>query len=100
MWATALAITMLVANLVGMGLGPQIVGLLSDWMAPAFGNDSLRYAMLMLSFLGLWAAYHFWAAGTTVMRDLAATEESLGRVFPEHVSEATAAVGALKMTPR
>jgi predicted MFS family arabinose efflux permease len=80
MRATMLAVIMLVANLIGMGLGPQIVGILSDWLQPVFGNDSLRYAMLMLSFLGLWAAYHFRAAGTTVARDLeaAAAEDNTG----------------------
>ena len=70
MRATMLAVIMLVANLLGMGLAPQIVGLLSDWLQPMLGIDSLRYAMLALSFLGLWAAYHFWVAGNTVAQDL------------------------------
>ena len=84
MRATMLAVIMLVANLIGMGLGPQIVGILSDSLRPAFGNDSLRYAMLTLSFLGIWAAYHFRAAGRTVVPDLvaAAAEESTGQAPP------------------
>ena len=75
MRATMLAVIMLVANLIGMGLGPQIVGILSDWLRPALGIDSLRYAMLTLSLLGIWAAYHFRAAGRTVESDLAAAAE-------------------------
>lgn len=70
MRATVLAVTLLLANLIGMGVGPQIVGVLSDWLKPAAGVDSLRYAMLIISFLALWSAYHFWQVGQTVKNDL------------------------------
>jgi hypothetical protein len=30
---------MLIANLIGMGLGPQIVGFLSDGLRPTIGNE-------------------------------------------------------------
>jgi len=76
MRATMLSIIMLIANLIGMGLGPQVVGILSDCLAPTLGNDSLRYAMVLVSLLGLWAAYHFQAAGLTVMQDLAAAADA------------------------
>jgi MFS family permease len=70
MRATTLAVVMLLANLIGMGLGPQAVGMLSDLLAPRLGNESLRYAMLAMSCLTLFAAYHFWRAGRTVRDDL------------------------------
>jgi MFS family permease len=70
MRATMLALVMLLANLIGMGVGPQIVGLLSDMVAPVAGRDSLRYAMLTMSFVAFWSAYHFWQAGETVQEDL------------------------------
>jgi len=73
MRATTLAVVMLLVNLIGMGIGPQIVGLLSDAFAPAFGRDALRYAMLVLSFVAVWAAYHFWQVGETVKDDLLVT---------------------------
>lgn len=72
MRATALALVMLLANLIGMGLGPQIVGILSDFLMPSLGGDSLRYAMLTMSLVALWAAYHFWHVGRTVGEDLSA----------------------------
>jgi hypothetical protein len=34
------------------------------------GNDSLRYAMLAMSSISLWSAYHFWQVGRTVQEDL------------------------------
>ena len=69
--ATTLALVMMLANLIGMGVGPQVVGMLSDALLPAFGIDSLRYAMLGMSFVAVWAAFHFWRAGDTVVNDLA-----------------------------
>jgi MFS family permease len=72
MRATTLAVVMLLANLIGMGIGPEVVGLLSDLLRPNLGADSLRYAMLVMSLVGVWAAYHFWQAGRTVEQDLAA----------------------------
>lgn len=70
MRATTLAVVMLLANLVGMGVGPQIVGILSDWLTVTMERDSLRYAMLIMSFIAVWSAYHFWQVGRTVKRDL------------------------------
>lgn len=71
MRATVLAVIMLLANLIGMGVGPLIVGILSDLLQPALGADALRYAMLSMSLVALWSGYHFWRAGQSVTDDLA-----------------------------
>ena len=34
--------------MIGLGAGPWSVGMLSDFLAPSLGVDSLRYAMLYL----------------------------------------------------
>jgi hypothetical protein len=75
MRATTLAVVMLLANLIGMGVGPQVVGLLSDLLKPYLGIESLRYAMLIMSFVALWAAYHFWQVAKTVNEDLMQREQ-------------------------
>lgn len=72
MRATSMAVLMLLYNLIGMGIAPQVVGLLSDLLMPVFGRDSLRYAMLTVTCVGLWSAYHFWQVGRTVKEDLSA----------------------------
>ena len=72
MRATTLAVVMLLANVIGMGVGPQVVGIMSDLFKPFAGSDSLRYAMLIVSFVAVWAAYHFWQVGRTVEQDLSA----------------------------
>lgn len=71
MRATVVALVMVLVNLIGMGCGPQIVGILSDAFAPTFGTDSLRYAMILMSLLAAWSGYHFWQVGRTVKEDLA-----------------------------
>ena len=76
MRATSLALIMLVANLLGMGFGPQVVGLLSDALQVVFRHDSLRYAMLSFSFLSLWAAYHQWQVARTITADLSTISAS------------------------
>jgi MFS family permease len=68
--AITMAIVLLFANLIGMGLGPQIVGLLSDALAPHLGTNSLRWAMSAMSMVAVWSAHHFWRAGESIREDL------------------------------
>ena len=65
MWA---AITLLVINLVGLGLGPFLVGRLSDLLKPTYGTDSLRYAMVAVALTAPWAIFHYWRAGVLLKR--------------------------------
>ncbi len=66
----ASALLLFVLNIIGLGLGPQAVGIMSDLLAPAYGDESLRYALLISSSFYLWSAYHFWKASTTLRDDL------------------------------
>lgn len=43
--ATAIAIFNLGLTMLGAGLGPLVVGLVSDALVPAFGNEALRWAL-------------------------------------------------------
>jgi len=79
--ATSIAIIYLVANLVGMGLGPLVTGAMSDALTRWGGQDSLRYALLALCPGYGWAAWHLWHARTTVSEDLVTVSDF--RVSPE-----------------
>lgn len=68
LWA---AITLLIINLIGLGLGPSLVGFLSDMFRPRFGQESLRYAMLVTECVTPWAIYHYWRAGVLLKRQQA-----------------------------
>lgn len=72
MRATQLAIVMLLANLIGMGVGAEAVGIVSDVLKPVLGGDSLRYGMLAVSLVAMGSSYHFWRVGRTVKEDLLA----------------------------
>ena len=73
MRAVASAILFFLINLIGMGLGPWGVGLLSDMLSAELGSESLRYAMLYLLPAAMgWSAVHFLLASRTLQRDLEA----------------------------
>lgn len=75
MRAVAIAIFYLFANLFGMGLGPLAAGALSDALRPVFGEESLRYALVLFSPGYLWCAWHLWRASKTVTRDMQSVTE-------------------------
>ncbi len=73
MRSMASAIMLFVINLIGLGLGPTLVGVLSDALEPRFGAESLRYALLIALALALWGTLHSVLAGRSLARDLART---------------------------
>ncbi|HMM13974.1 MAG TPA: MFS transporter [Parvibaculum sp.] len=70
MRAAASAVLFLVLNLIGMGLGPQLAGLLSDLYSEAYGQESLRYALLTISVVWIWSAFHYVLAARTLKDDI------------------------------
>ena len=63
MRTTVSSIMLFILNIIGLGLGPQMVGIVSDLLAPVYGVESLRYALLITSFISLWGAWHYYLAG-------------------------------------
>ncbi|MGI9325526.1 MAG: spinster family MFS transporter [Pseudomonadales bacterium] len=76
MRALASSIVLFVLNIIGMGFGPQLVGIMSDWFAPEYGKESLRMALFILTFLNLWCAYHYFTAARTLHQDMASTSNN------------------------
>ncbi|MFT6276883.1 MAG: MFS family permease [Halioglobus sp.] len=71
MRAMSSAVFFFILNMIGLGLGPFSVGLLSDYLALDYGQESLRYAMLMiLPGVGVWAVVHFMLASRNLREDL------------------------------
>jgi MFS family permease len=72
MRATGSALLNGVYTLVGQGLGPLLIGVLSDRLAPAYGNgQGLAYAMALAAVIYLWAALHYLLAARHVGPDMA-----------------------------
>jgi predicted MFS family arabinose efflux permease len=76
MRAMASALMLFILNIIGLGLGPFLVGVLSDLLSGTFGIDSLRYAILIATVAYFWAAAHFVIAGKTIRQDLEAAQRA------------------------
>ena len=76
MRAVASALMLFILNIIGLGLGPWVTGVISDQLADRFGAESMRYALL--SVCGLvypLSAFAYRLAGKTIESDLARREE-------------------------
>jgi len=70
------AVNLLIINVIGLGLGPMTVGVLSDLLEPSYGIDSLRRALLIVGSAWLWGGLHFYLASRTLREDLAGMDKS------------------------
>ena len=72
--AVASAVLFFLINLIGLGLGPLIIGTVSDLLRPELGDaDGLRYAIIGTALVGkTWCVLHFILAGRSLERDLSA----------------------------
>jgi predicted MFS family arabinose efflux permease len=69
MRATASALFLFINNLIGIGLGSTLIGIVSDSMRVRFGAESLRYAILAGTGFYLVAALLFFFAGRKLAKD-------------------------------
>lgn len=75
MRATSLAILVLVNNIIGLGLGPLVVGVLSDLYAPSLGAESLRYALISATIpAGVLSGIAFFLIARSIRVDLPPVE--------------------------
>lgn len=72
--ATAAAIFMMVVNIIGLGLGPYLTGLLSDALAVRFGDQALALSLCVVTTISGLGVIHFVIAMRTVETDMAAAE--------------------------
>jgi predicted MFS family arabinose efflux permease len=68
--AIAAAALLFFQNLIGLGLGPLFFGMLSDWLQPTYGADSVRYVLYGAAVLGLVPAFFFWRCGLHLNAEL------------------------------
>ena len=72
MRAMASAMFIFILTIIGMGMGPQVVGLLNDWLGTP---DAIRYSLLWTAVaMNLISAVFFWLAGKTLVQDLEAKQ--------------------------
>ena len=72
MRALAASILLFILNIIGLGLGPQVTGILSDVInaTTSLGPDSLRWAMVCVLIFNVISAILYIMAGKTVAEDM------------------------------
>lgn len=79
--ALAGALMLFITNLIGLGLGPLLTGMLSDLLKGRYIQagvpelaataDGLRWALCAMTIVNVWSALHYLLAARTLRRDLA-----------------------------
>ncbi len=64
------AILFFVLNLIGLGFGPLVVGMVSDLLAPSLGVESLRWAMSIILIVSVASTALFFVAAKKLVIDL------------------------------
>ena len=67
----AVAVHLFIANLIGLGLGPVLVGGLNDWLRPEYGDGAIRYTMLLAASANIVACFFYLRAARSVRGDIA-----------------------------
>lgn len=77
MRALSSAIIFFFINLIGLGLGPTTIGIVSDILSSTeVGDDSLRYALIGVATIGtIWCVFHYLMASRYIREDLANAPE-------------------------
>jgi MFS family permease len=68
--AMASAANLFTVNMLGLGMGPLVIGLLNDALASNFGDASIRWSMMVAAVLGSGSSVLFWLSSRTLPRDL------------------------------
>jgi predicted MFS family arabinose efflux permease len=90
MRSLASALTNLLCSLVGAGLGPGVVGVVSDWLTPRLGSGAVGHALLIPTVAPILGAACFWGAAWYVRRDLKRTEVDEPQSLPGSAAATTA----------
>jgi predicted MFS family arabinose efflux permease len=75
MRSVATSLLLFIQTLIGNGFGPSMTGLISDQLRASFDQDSLRYALVLIGVVNVWAALHYLLGSRTLRQDLEATEK-------------------------
>jgi MFS family permease len=76
MRAMAAALLIFIISVLGQGLGPQAIGLMSDLFKASAGEDSLRWAMSVIVLTKFLATWQFALAGKHLDEDIAAARSA------------------------
>ena len=70
MRAVSTSLVLFLQTLIGLGLGPFLVGVISDHLKPTAGAHSLAYGLVTVGLVNIWAAVHYFRGARTLRADL------------------------------
>ena len=70
MRAFSSGILFFVLNIIGLGFGPLVIGMVSDGLTPSYGDDALRYALTITFISSAIAMFLFYMASRYYREDL------------------------------
>jgi len=71
MRAMSISLVLFAQTLIGLGLGPFLVGVVSDHLKPVYGDaHALADGLVIVGLVNLWAAVHYFRGARTVRADL------------------------------
>ena len=70
MRGTSMSTLVVLLNLIGVGVGPALAGILSDQFAAAYGAESVRWAMVCVLLMNIPAVFLFVRCAHTIQNDL------------------------------
>jgi len=72
MRSMASAVFLFIVTIIGLGAGPQVVGILNDWIGT---REGIRYSLLsVVIVMNVIAAWFFWLTAKTLAQDMEATK--------------------------
>ena len=77
MRATAAALFLFINNLIGLGLGTTVIGIISDALTGRYGDEALRYSAMATTLLYALAALLMLLAAGRLQKDVVASQPSL-----------------------
>jgi len=70
MRAMASAVLLFALNLIGLGLGPQLVGIMNDLFEASAGSHAIRYSLLVIGIGKAWGSLHSLLAARSIRVEL------------------------------
>ena len=68
MRSMASAVFLFIVTIIGLGAGPQVVGILNDWIGT---REAIRYSLLFVAIImNIIAAWYFWLTAKTLEKDM------------------------------
>lgn len=73
MRSIATSLLLFIQTLIGLGLGPLFVGIISDHLAPTLGVRAIAWSLVIVGLVNIWAACHYFWGARSLRGDLDAT---------------------------